>query len=325
MLNLVSNAFKVTASGGIRVSLRGEGETLLLSVADTGPGIAAEEQERIFERFHRVRETQARSHEGTGIGLSLVREIVELHGGRISVHSVLGEGAEFVVQIPFGREHLPPEHVVDEPRTVAPGVVDLFVQEALSWLPDSEDAPPQLTGEAGSRDQRARVLIADDNPDLRRYLTRLLSPLWIVETAGDGQEALEMIRRRPPDLVVTDVMMPRLDGFGLLAELRDSPETQELPVIMLSARAGEEPVIEGLEAGADDYLPKPFSGRELLARVRAHLELSLARRQSSADMRAQRAIARADVDTAACRSSAGRSSRGQDRVGQRTGRGDPRT
>ncbi len=290
VLNLVSNAFKVTVNGGIRVSVRAQDDMLVMAVADTGPGIAPDEQERIFERFHRIRVTQARSHEGTGIGLSLVQEIVQLHGGQISVHSDLGEGAEFVVRLPFGRRHLPAEHVSEEPSAVVPGVADLYVQEALSWLPDTdvETTPGPVNG--GAPGTGGRVLIADDNPDLRHYLTRLLSAYWTVETVTDGVEALEAIRRDPPDLLVTDVMMPRLDGLGLLHELRSSPETQELPVIMLSARAGEEASIEGLEAGADDYLPKPFSGRELLARVRAHLELSLARREASADVRAERAM-----------------------------------
>ena len=134
------------------------------------------------------------------------------------------------------------------------------------------------------------MLIADDNPDLRRYLTRLLSPYWHVEAVGDGADALRLVRERPPDLLVTDVMMPELDGFGLLAELRDAPETRELPVIMLSARAGEEASIEGLEAGANDYLPKPISGARAAGRVRAHLELSQVRRQASEDIRAERLL-----------------------------------
>ncbi len=291
VLNLVSNAFKVTTSGGIRVQIRAAGDSLELSVADTGPGIPPEEQERIFERFHRVRGMQARSYEGTGIGLALVKEIVQLHHGTVEVRSVLGEGSEFVVRIPFGRAHLPAEHVSDQPPTdVTPGLVELFVQEALSWLPAGEHASqvPPVTTDA-TRTAR-RVLIADDNADLRHYLTRLLSPHWDVETVGDGLEALEVISQRRPDLLVTDVMMPGLDGFGLLRELRGDPETQDLPVIMLSARAGEEASLKGLAAGADDNLPKPFSGRELLARVRSHLELSLARRTAADDLRTQRAM-----------------------------------
>lgn len=290
VLNLLSNAFKVTTAGHIRVSVRAEGEMLALTVADTGPGIAPEEQTRIFERFHRVRGLQARSFEGTGIGLALVREIVDLHGGEIDLHSTVGEGSEFVVRIPFGRDHLPAEHVSDAPHTLDPTVSELFVQEALSWLPEAERASAVAGASTGAPASAGRVLVADDNADLREYLTRLLSPHWQVETVRDGVEALAAIRSRPPDLVVTDVMMPRLDGLGLVRELRAVPETRELPVVMLSARAGEESSIEGLGAGADDYLPKPFSGRELLARVRSHLELSMARRQASDALRGERAL-----------------------------------
>jgi signal transduction histidine kinase/DNA-binding response OmpR family regulator/serine phosphatase RsbU (regulator of sigma subunit) len=290
VLNLVSNAFKVTASGGITVRVGARDSWLELSVADTGPGIAVEEQTRIFERFHRVRDLQARSHEGTGIGLALVQEIVELHHGEITVQSVVGEGAEFIVRIPFGREHLPAEHVSDAAPVLDPAVAELFVHEALSWLPETGQVPAVAAAATGASRTVGRVLIADDNPDLRQYLARLLAPHWHVETVGDGVEALASIHAHRPDLLVTDVMMPRLDGFGLVQQLRNDPETQDLPIVMLSARAGEESSIEGLASGADDYLPKPFSGRELLARVRAHLELSVARRQSSDALRDERAL-----------------------------------
>jgi PAS domain S-box-containing protein len=300
VLNLVSNAFKVTPKGEIEVGLRASPGGFTLSVADTGPGIAPQEQARVFERFYRVQTTHARSHEGAGIGLALVKELVEMHGGEITVQSAVGEGATFTVTVPLGREHLPSDQIIDEPVAVAPGIADLFAEEAMSWLPAQGDDGSDRTevpatgvpsmGRGRLDTSSSRVLIADDNPDLRRYLTRLLSPYWHVDAVGNGADALRLARERPPDLLVTDVMMPELDGLELLAELRDAVETRELPVIMLSARAGEEASIEGLEAGADDYLPKPFSGRELLARVRAHLELSLVRRQASQDMRAERLL-----------------------------------
>ncbi|MGH2859215.1 MAG: SpoIIE family protein phosphatase [Solirubrobacteraceae bacterium] len=289
VLNLVSNAFKVTVSGGISVRVGADRDALVLSVADTGPGIAAGERERIFERFHQVRQASSRSHEGAGIGLALVKEIVELHGGQVTAESVVGRGSTFSVRIPLGREHLPAEQVSEQPDMPAPGIADLFAHEALSWLPVATGEPEQRQSVA-ARVPGGRVLIADDNPDLRSYLTRLLSPFWEVEAVGDGARALEIIRDRRPDLLVSDVMMPGLDGFELLSAVRGSPDTQELPVIMLSARAGEEASIEGLGAGADDYLPKPFSGRELLARVRSHLELSLARRQAAEAVQAQRLL-----------------------------------
>ncbi len=300
VLNLVSNAFKVTLSGEINVGLRAIPGGFTLSVGDTGPGIAPQEQARVFERFYRVQTAHARSHEGAGIGLSLVKELVEMHGGEITLQSVVAEGSTFTVTVPLGREHLPSDQIINEPVAVAPGIADLFAEEAMSWLPADDDdgsdgdemaatSQPRL-GRGRLDTSSSRVLIADDNPDLRRYLTRLLSPYWHVDAVGNGADALRLARELPPDLLVTDVMMPELDGFELLAELRDAPETRELPVIMLSARAGEEASIEGLAAGADDYLPKPFSGRELLARVRAHLELSLVRRQASEGIRAERLL-----------------------------------
>ena len=158
----------------------------------------------------------------------------------------------------------------------------------------------------GNGPGRPRVLIADDNPDLRRYLTTLLASQFDVEAVSDGTAALAVTRERRPDLLISDVMMPGLDGYQLLEAVRSSAETQDLPVILLSARAGEEAAIEGLEAGADDYLPKPFSGRELLARVRAHLDLSTLRRQAAADMRAERHRLEQTLQPAAGRRHAGR-------------------
>ena len=289
VLNLISNAFKATLSGRIEVQLRGEHGVLLLTVTDTGPGIAPRERQRIFERFHRIRDSQSRSHEGAGIGLALVKEIVELHGGRVTVESTLGRGSRFSVRIPLGREHLPAEHVRDQPTQTTPASVDLFAQEAARWLHAVGDEPPAASS-TSPEIAAAKVLIVDDNPDLRRYLMRLLSPFWDVQTVGDGARALEIIRKDVPDLVISDLMMPGLNGVELLHELRNSPETQQLPVIMLSARAGEEASIEGLQAGADDYLPKPFSGRELLAHVRSRLELALVRREATENIRAERLL-----------------------------------
>ncbi|HSO97837.1 MAG TPA: SpoIIE family protein phosphatase [Solirubrobacteraceae bacterium] len=283
VLNLVSNAFKVTLEGHIAVRVGAVNGWLELAVDDTGRGIPPGELDRLFQRFHRVASLQARSNEGTGIGLALVKELVELHGGEVSVQSTVGEGSCFTVRIPLGREHLPPEQVIDETAQTAPTTAALFVAEALGWIGDAMGADAVATG--GQSD--AQVLVADDNPDLRGYLLRLLGPLWHVQTVSDGAAALEQIRRDPPDLLVTDVMMPGLDGFELLREIRAGVRTRELPVIMLSARAGEEAAIEGLGSGADDYLPKPFSGRELVARVKAHLEMAQVRRKAADELRAK--------------------------------------
>lgn len=279
VMNLLSNALKFTFAGGVTVRLGAHEGRAELTVADTGIGIEAADQERLFERFHRVVGARSRSHEGTGVGLALVAELADLHGGEASVSSAPGEGSTFTVAIPFGTAHLPADQVVTQPsgQTEAERYAEGFVAEAMRWLsPDDEgDDHP-------SAEERPRVLVVDDNADMRSYIASLLDARYSVQTAPDGAVALELARREPPELVVTDVMMPNLDGFGLLAGLQADPATTGIPVIMVSARAGEEGTIEGLEAGADDYLIKPFAARELLARVHANLELDRARRTRDA-------------------------------------------
>jgi PAS domain S-box-containing protein len=290
VLNLVSNAFKATLDGSIEVRLRNVDGHVRLSVRDTGRGIEPEEMERLFQRFHRARSV-ARSYEGTGIGLALVKELTELHGGEVAASSTLGAGSEFTVTLPFGSSHLPADQVYADSVEAAASIAGLFVEEAMSWIEEPGDrlTPAVLPAVAGpaAAEARSRVLIADDNSDLRRYLATLLSGQFDVEAVSDGDAALRAIRERPPDLLICDVMMPGRDGYEVLQALRSSPETHDLPIVMLSARAGEEAAIAGLMAGADDYLPKPFSGRELLARVRAHLDLSALRREAAAELRAE--------------------------------------
>jgi signal transduction histidine kinase len=280
VLNLLSNALKFTFAGEIEVGLADRGRDVALSVRDTGCGIPSVELPRLFERFYRVEGVAARTHEGSGIGLALVNDLVRLHGGRVEVASEVGVGTRFTVTIPKGTRHLDPERIgaAAASRSYS-GVSEAFLQEALRWLPGSEAvAPAAIPTGAGPR---ARILVADDNADMREYVTRLLRVHWEVEAASDGAAALAVARTSPPDLVLTDVMMPQLDGFGLLAELRRDPATRTIPVVMLSARAGEESRVEGLEAGADDYLVKPFSARELIARVATHLELRKVRDEAA--------------------------------------------
>ena len=277
VLNLISNAFKFTLEGEIEVVLRTVGRTVELAVRDTGVGIPEGEIPQIFERFHRVQGTRGRTHEGTGIGLALVSELVKLHGGAVRAESAPGQGSTFTVSVPLGRDHLPAERIGSS-RSLASTALGAapFAEEALRWLPET-DAPAE---EAGEGAVRGRILLADDNADMRDYVRRILSRRYEVEAVGDGDSALAAARERRPDLVLSDVMMSGLDGFELLRELRADPETVSIPVILLSARAGEESRIEGLEAGADDYLIKPFSARELLARVGAHLDMSRLRRDN---------------------------------------------
>ncbi|MGE0159514.1 MAG: ATP-binding protein [Gemmatimonadales bacterium] len=294
VLNLLSNAFKFTFEGQIDVSLSPVEKGVQLRVADTGVGVRAEELPRLFERFHRVEGTRARTHEGSGIGLALVQELVRLHGGSIQAESAYGEGTSFTVTIPTGRAHLPEDRLRAAGSAEGAGLGAVtFVEEALRWLPDDDPngetgdhvatspaarsmvLPSANGGRSGaSTGPRAHVLVVDDNADMRSYLRRILERHWTVETAADGAAALESARLRRPDLVLTDIMMPVLDGFGLLRRLRADERTASIPIIMLSARAGEEARVDGLEAGAEDYLVKPFSARELVARVRTHLELA---------------------------------------------------
>jgi PAS domain S-box-containing protein len=277
VLNLISNALKFTLEGGITVRLEAVDGVARLSVRDTGIGVPAAEQPRLFERFHRVLGARGRTHEGSGIGLALVAELAELHGARPGVISESGVGSTFTVEVPFGAAHLPAEQVTESPHEVSlERQVAGFLAEAERWLEPAGEAAGSRG--AASEGSRPRILVVDDNVDMRDYVAALLADEYSVQTAPDGQAALELATADPPDLVLTDVMMPRLDGFGLLAALQSNPATLHVPVVMLSARAGEEGVIEGLEAGADDYLVKPFSGRELLARVRANLELDRAKR-----------------------------------------------
>ncbi|MBD2079054.1 ATP-binding protein [Leptolyngbya sp. FACHB-17] len=277
VLNLLSNAFKFTFEGQISVSLRPVDAAVELVVQDTGTGIPAHELPRLFERFHRVAGARGRSYEGSGIGLSLVQELVKLHGGTVTASSVEKEGSTFVVRLPIGCAHLPSEQIqsVRIQASTATGAA-AYVEEALEWVversEDSAGVPARVS---------ARILLADDNADMRHYLQRLLKEHYEVEAVADGQAALESARAQLPDLVLTDVMMPRLDGFELLRQLRADSQTREIPILLLSARAGEEAAVEGLEAGADDYLVKPFSARELLARVATNLELGRSRRVAS--------------------------------------------
>jgi len=283
VLNLLSNAFKFTLEGGIEVRLREVDGRAELTVRDTGAGIAAEDLSRVFERFHRVEGVEARTHEGTGIGLALASELVKLHGGTLSAASVVGQGSTFTVLLPLGRAHLPPDQVqVGRNLASTALAAEHYLAEALRWMPgETENAAAAKEDPAKDQPRRPRILWADDNADLREYVRLLLAPRYDVECVGDGVAALEAVRREPPDLVLADIMMPRLDGLALLRALRESEPTRTLPVILLSARAGEEAAIEGLEAGADHYLVKPFSARELLTRVTSHLELSRMRRETA--------------------------------------------
>ena len=297
VLNLISNAFKFTFHGKVSVSVRSSDGRVELQVSDTGTGIPEHELAHIFERFHRVATAQGRSHEGTGIGLALVQELAKIHGGAVSVESTEGKGSSFIVRIPKGKDHLPQDRI-GGPHTMVSSVVraEGYVEEALRWLPTETtnvgiqptEIKPDPTAStisaiayAVKRRGSELILLADDNADMRDYLGRLLSDQYRVLAVSNGADALEVARKSGADLILADVMMPILDGFGLLRALRADPGTKLKPLILLSARAGEESRVEGLEAGADDYLIKPFTARELLARIGAHLKMARVRAEAA--------------------------------------------
>ncbi len=281
VLNLLSNAFKFTLQGTVRVRLHELDDAVELSVQDTGAGIPAADQLRIFDRFHRVAGTPARTFEGSGIGLSLVRELARMHGGDVRVASDEGRGATFTVTLPVRAAESAAASPEGGGRAVDAGA---YVEEARRWMADA-DLPDRVADRAAGpgdpSEAQARILVVDDNADMRDYLRRLFAGRWTVELAANGRDALERIDRQVPDLIVTDVMMPEVNGVQLLQEVRRRPGARMTPVIMLSARSGEDARVGGLEAGADDYVIKPFSARELVARVRTQLDLSQLRRETA--------------------------------------------
>jgi PAS domain S-box-containing protein len=286
VLNLISNAFKFTFEGEIAISVKPVCDQVELIVRDSGVGIASDELSRIFERFHRVEGQRGRTFEGSGIGLALVQELVKLHGGTIEASSTVGKGSRFCVTIP-GR--------IAQPATISAATLPRaqraasYAGEAQRWLPSANAEPSPRTIFApvtpAKQDHRPQILLVDDNADMRTYVTRILEDQgYAVSAVPDGETALARIREGPaPDLVLSDVMMPgALDGFGLLRALRNAPETETLPIVLLSARAGEAARIEGLAAGADEYLVKPFGPRELVARIDAAIRLARMRREAAA-------------------------------------------
>jgi PAS domain S-box-containing protein len=293
VLNLLSNAYKFTFEGEIALTLKLVDGAVELKIRDTGVGIPEEQRDRVFERFHRIEGTQARTYEGTGIGLALVQELVKLHGGRVRVESLVGAGSTFTVTIPCGKQHLPAGRIQAAPSLASTKIrAEAYVEEAEQWSGDQSGAvtdaatvatSPLLTSspepETGAK--RELIIVADDNADMRQYLRRLLHERYQIYAVADGREALDATRRVRPALVVADVMMPQLDGFGLLRAIREDPALAGTPVMLLSARAGEESRVEGLQAGADDYLIKPFTARELLARVETHVKMANLRRETA--------------------------------------------
>jgi signal transduction histidine kinase len=284
VLNLLSNALKFTLQGSVKVSLRQTASSVVLTIADSGAGIPPEEIPRLFERFHQVKGANARSGEGSGIGLALVHELVQLHGGHVTVRSQPGKGSSFSVHIPLGSKHLPDKQVYESNLKAAPATPrHAYIDEALGWQRQSaasQNKPVDSSG-VGSA-EKARVLVVDDNADMRQYIHRVLAADTELEidTVTDGNSALKAIGSQMPDIILSDIMMPGMDGFELMHAIRQNPAAAHVPIIFLSARAGKYARTEGTAEGADGYLTKPFSANELIATVQTHLNLAMMRKQA---------------------------------------------
>ncbi|HEY1054905.1 MAG TPA: ATP-binding protein, partial [Emticicia sp.] len=276
VFNLLSNAFKYTLKGRVTISLSTHGPNILLSVEDTGVGIPAKELPHMFDRFHRVQNTAGRTHEGTGIGLSLVKELVQLHNGEISVESKEDVGTKFTVSIPIGKSHLPATQI-QETTDYIDTISNVYVDEATSFLKDELE---KATTEPKAFDASlATVLIVDDNTDMRQHIESIIGTKYNTLTAGNGVEALQIIKQHQPSLILSDIMMPVMDGIELLKAVKENRKIAHIPVILITARAGEESRIEGYETGADDYMTKPFSANELLSRVKSQIKIAHARQE----------------------------------------------
>ncbi len=265
VLNLLSNSLKYTPRGSVRLQLRPVSDGFEVAVIDTGLGIAVRDQDRVFARFEQLaRRSQSRSSEGAGIGLAMVKELTELLGGSIDLRSAPGRGSTFTVRLPY----LPPQHPQsgEGTRSITPRGVEAFLAEVDAW---EKPIAPATPTEASV--PRPRLLIAEDSSDMARYLADVLADAYEVESVADGLQALAAARARRPDALLTDVMMPGLDGFALVAEIRSDPQLKDLPVVMLSARAGQEAAVTGLERGADDYVVKPFDLTDLRARLASNI------------------------------------------------------
>lgn len=292
VLNLLSNALKYTLSGSVTLELRDAGDEVELTVEDTGVGIPVDQLPKVFERFHRVQDARGRSHEGAGIGLAMVDQFVDLLGGSVSVESAVDVGSTFTVRIPYGEPADRPEGFQAPSRRGKEG----FLEEAMAW---PTVAPPMLgvvrPGDEAAElaapragiplvrpGHRPKLLIVEDNRDMGMHLLGLLGATFDVELATDGADAMRKMREARPDIVLSDVMMPSSDGFALLSQVRGDPVLADLPVVLLSARSGEEAAAQGFAAGADDYLVKPFSAADLHARLWANLERASARTRDAA-------------------------------------------
>lgn len=285
VFNLLSNAFKYTLEGSITVELYSTNDSVILHVKDTGVGIPSKELPHMFDRFHRAKNVVGRTYEGTGIGLSLTKELVLMHGGTISVDSTEGEGSVFTVVIPVGKNHLPESNIHEWQNDFDEEMADLYVEEITSLTEVSTDES-HYDDEASVSDlDDPVILIVDDNADMRQHIRSILGAKYRTLTAANGLDALHKINQQMPSLILSDIMMPLMDGIELLRQVKDNKRTAHIPVIFITARAGEESRVEGYETGADDYLVKPFSVKELIARIQSQLRIVKLRQRAEMRLR----------------------------------------
>jgi signal transduction histidine kinase/ligand-binding sensor domain-containing protein/DNA-binding response OmpR family regulator len=282
--NLLGNAFKFTPEGGkvtVAVDIppsreqakRSASRFIQVTVADSGVGFAPENVDHIFDRFYSTNEAMTDEQSSTGIGLALTKEFVEVHHGEIKVSSEVGQGTRFTVLLPLGKDHLKPEEIVDIPQKMDPELTPLIPplvrgdERGVEITPTESDYQELADGQSTTKSAPA-LLIVEDNPDMRRFLHNCLAQNFVIVEAENGKSGYETARKKMPDLIVSDVMMPEMDGFEFCQKIKTDERTSHIPVILLTARASGESKIEGLETGADDYLTKPFDARELRVRVK---------------------------------------------------------
>ena len=295
MTNLLSNAFKFTSEGGaITVSLslipspsgrgmsKGQDEgSVQITVLDTGIGISEEELPKLFDRFYQVDSSQTREHEGTGIGLALTKELVELHHGTISVESKLGSWTDFTVTLLVGRKHLKDEEIINEPVILTPLERGKNLSEKFVDDINLVDSSRQKVGQASQAPQNDSdvnedkniVLVVEDNADVREFIKDSLGKEFQIEEAANGEQGIRKAVQIIPDLIISDIMMPKMDGNELTRRIKNDEKTSHIPVILLTAKSEQKSRLEGLETGADDYLIKPFDSKELRIRIKNLIDI----------------------------------------------------
>jgi signal transduction histidine kinase/DNA-binding response OmpR family regulator len=277
MCNILINAVKFTPPGGnITVKAKESPGFVEITIADTGPGIPPEQLSHIFERFYQSATTHEYNRKGTGIGLAIAKELVELHHGEIQVKSEQGKGTEFTIRLPMGDTHLEPDEIDHAPETPAektePGKIPAHYIDMIEPAAENGAAEEEPAGSEGEEEKNI-ILVVEDSRDVRDYIRNSIESLYKVVEAKDGSEGISKAREIIPDLIISDIMMPGADGYELCKELKNAVETSHIPIVLLTAKASEENILEGIEVGADDYITKPFNTKILLARIKNLIDL----------------------------------------------------